>query len=93
MNEMRNMACRCLAENDVDIKLQTVRSWVKQWQCGDLLLDTTSTAVHFNGHGRPERPLLVKASKVPRRGFGTVEGRAVMMHANLPVSQKPKSPC
>lgn len=80
MNEMRYMARSCLAENSVDEKLQAVRSWVRQWQQGELQLDSTS-AEEFNGHGRPERPLLVKASKVPRRGFGTVEGRAIMMHA------------
>jgi uncharacterized ferritin-like protein (DUF455 family) len=81
MNEMRNMARSCLAEISVDEKLQAVRSWVRQWQRGELLLDIASPAADFNGHGRPERPKLVKASKVPRRGFGTVEGRAVMMHA------------
>lgn len=31
--------------------------------------------------GRPEKPLLVRARHVPRRGFGTIEGRAIMMHA------------
>lgn len=82
MNEMRSVACSCLAENNVDEKLQSVRSWVKQWQRGDLLLDTVvSHAADSTEPGRPERPLLVKASKVPRRGFGTAQGRAVMMHA------------
>jgi len=81
MNEMRNMAQNCLAENNVDEKLQAVRSWIKQWQNGELVLDTTSQTDDSIKPGMPDRPKLVKASKVPRRGFGTVEGRAVMMHA------------
>lgn len=31
--------------------------------------------------GRPEKPVLVPPSEVPRRGIGTVKGRAVLMHA------------
>ncbi len=81
MNEMRCLARTCLAENNIDKKLQAVRSWVRQWQRGELTLETTFSADDCNVHGRPERPLLVKAGRVPRRGFGTIEGRAIMMHA------------
>ena len=31
--------------------------------------------------GRPERPVLVAPGDVPRRGLGTVEGRAALIHA------------
>jgi uncharacterized ferritin-like protein (DUF455 family) len=81
MNEMRKMACRCLAESNVDEKLQAIRSWVKQWQGGELLLDSALHTDDSIEPGIPYRPFLVKASKVPRRGFGTARGRAVMMHA------------
>jgi uncharacterized ferritin-like protein (DUF455 family) len=81
MNEMRMMARCCLVESEVEKKLQAVRNWVKQWQDGELALDTTLHTDISVDPGMPDHPLLVKASKVPRRGFGTVEGRAIMMHA------------
>jgi uncharacterized ferritin-like protein (DUF455 family) len=31
--------------------------------------------------GRPERPVLVKPSELPRRGLGSVEGRVALVHA------------
>jgi len=81
MNEMRYVARRCLVENSVDKKLEAVRDWVKQWQDGKLQLDSIAHSDDSIKPGFPDRPEQVKASKVPRRGFGTVEGRAVMMHA------------
>ncbi len=46
--------------------------------------DVPSAAVAGDWHqvpGRPERPVLVLPRAVPRRGLGTAEGRAALVHA------------
>ena len=66
---------------DVDIKLQKTRSTAASFRNETLSLGTFGEAVPVENPGRPEKPLLVRAKHVPKRGFGTVEGRAIMMHA------------
>ena len=81
MNELRSAARQALLIADVDNKLAAVREINRLWQSGDLLLDQNQMAEAIGQPGRPKLPELVKASRVKRRGFGTVEGRATMMHA------------
>jgi len=80
-NEMRKMAARCLLMDDVDEKLSGVRLLARQWENREVTLDSTETLPPVEIPGRPERPYLVRANQMPRRGFGTQEGRAIMMHA------------
>ena len=81
MNELRDGARRCLLIADVDEKLARVRDLSCSWQTGALKLDRESDPEPVDQPGRPEHPELIKASRVKRRGFGTIEGRAIMMHA------------
>jgi len=81
MNELRDGARCCLLIADVDEKLARVRDLSRSWQAGALMLDREWNSEPVNQPGRPEQPELIKASRVKRRGFGTLEGRAIMMHA------------
>jgi len=81
MNELREGARHALLINDVDEKLAAVRELHRLWQQGRLSLDPAWTPESITQPGRPEHPELVKASRVKRRGFGTAEGRATLMHA------------
>jgi len=80
-NDMRKLAARCLMIKNVDEKLSGVRSLARQWSNQELGLNRAAAMPHVDMPGRPERPHLSRANKMPRRGFGTVEGRAIMMHA------------
>jgi len=81
MNELRDGARCCLLISDVDEKLARVRDLSRSWQAGALTLDREWNSEPVDQPGRPEQPELIKASRVKRRGFGTLEGRAIMMHA------------
>ncbi|MFQ5345571.1 MAG: ferritin-like domain-containing protein [Mariprofundus sp.] len=70
--------------SDVDEKIAGVRALARlarQWNNQAIDLDRAAVLPHIDQPGRPEQPHLVRANKMPRRGFGTVEGRAIMMHA------------
>jgi len=45
------------------------------------ILDGLGEPVDVLSPGRPEKPELVQAGKLPKRGMGSVEGRIIMMHA------------
>ncbi|MFQ5519715.1 MAG: DUF455 domain-containing protein, partial [Mariprofundus sp.] len=77
MDEMRSLAAKCLLTSDVDEKLCGVRSLMRQWKNRSINLDTGIAMPVIDQPGRPENPQLMRASKVPRRGFGSVEGRAI----------------
>ncbi|RLL54966.1 DUF455 family protein [Mariprofundus sp. EBB-1] len=81
MNEMRHMATECLNAADPDEKLRGVRALMRSWQQGNVRLDTKVAMPSLCQPGRPDKPSLVRGSDTPRRGFGTSEGRAIMMHA------------
>ncbi|ATX81343.1 Uncharacterized conserved protein, contains ferritin-like DUF455 domain [Mariprofundus ferrinatatus] len=81
MNELRAAAQHCLLISNVDDKLSAVRQLNSLWLSEDIALDRLWSAPAVESPGRPERPEMIKASRVPRRGFGTTQGRAIMMHA------------
>jgi len=70
---------------DVDAKLKKTRDIAEAFRDGGLSLEPFGEQfgepVSVEAPGRPERPQLVRARHVPKRGFGTEEGRAIMMHA------------
>jgi len=81
MNEMRHMARDCLIVSDPDEKLHLVRALMQAHRLGNVILDSDAMMPDLCQPGRPDKPALVRGSKTPRRGFGTLEGRAIMMHA------------
>jgi len=80
-SEMREQAAHCLLIGDADDKLAAVRRLSRQWQTGEIDLDSAARMPAIDAPGRPDRPRLMHAGKMPRRGFGSVQGRAAMMHA------------
>ncbi len=72
---------QCLRACEVEEKLQQTREVVRLFGRGDLISTTFGEPLCTGAAGFPVLPKLVKPGKVPRRGFGTAEGRAVMMHA------------
>ncbi len=80
-NEMRNIAARCLLMDNADEKIAGLRVLARQWENQRITVDRTAVMPSVTTPGRPQRPHLVRARNMPRRGFGTSEGRAIMMHA------------
>ncbi|MDX8404190.1 MAG: ferritin-like domain-containing protein [Mariprofundaceae bacterium] len=66
---------------DVDEKLKKTRSTASAFRNGKLAMGDFGEPALVEAPGRPERPTLVRAKHVPKRGFGTEAGRAIMMHA------------
>ena len=77
MMELRQLALDALATADVVAKLATITA---------IRVDTAVDAAANIGMpdglpGRPARPNLIAATDVPRRGIGSREGRAALIHA------------
>lgn len=71
----------CLQSRDVDEKVRLTHQLMALMRAGDVLIQDFGQPISANANGFPDLPKLVKASQVPKRGFGTIEGRAIMMHA------------
>ncbi|MFK2898920.1 ferritin-like domain-containing protein [Dyella jejuensis] len=82
MNDLHAAARRCLDACDPAEKLQLTRATWNALQSGHLAPDPSSPApTPIGDPGRPARPRLVAQRQVPRRGLGTPEGRAALVHA------------
>lgn len=69
-----------LSEIDPQAKcLRVDRLWAAV-EAGEFLPSDPGTT-QVPAVGRPERPVLVRASALPRRGLGSVEGRVALVHA------------
>jgi uncharacterized ferritin-like protein (DUF455 family) len=76
------MSLVALAESDCMVKVASVATLAQARDRGLLTLDTHARLVASDSlPGRPERPELVHPRDVPRRGIGSVEGRAALYHA------------
>ncbi len=77
MFELRHLALEALAICDVAAKLAAVAAIA-----ADTALDAAVNIGTPSGlPGRPARPNLIAATEVPRRGIGSREGRAALIHA------------
>ena len=81
MNNLFESVRNAFVATDVDEKLLLTRQAASAFRKGDLKLGEFGEAVAVESPGRPKRPELVRAKFVAKRGFGTEEGRAIMMHA------------
>ena len=66
---------------DVERKLLLTRRAAAACRKGELKPGEFGESVAVECPGRPDLPTLVRAKYVPKRGFGTQEGLAIMMHA------------
>lgn len=71
----------CLAVNTVAEKLVLTQAAAHAWREGKLALDALGETVPIGEPGRPEKPELVSPLAVPKRGLGSAEGRAALIHA------------
>ncbi|MEF3080665.1 ferritin-like domain-containing protein [Luteimonas sp. SMYT11W] len=75
-------ARHCLDARDPDDKIALTAEYARRFRDGALPLDANAPAPEPIGMpGRPERPKLVHPRELPRRGFGSDEGRAAFIHA------------
>jgi len=75
----------CLLASNVDEKLKLVHSLAKEVRQERVSMKQALTQfgepLSSSSNGCPEKPVLVGALKVRKRGFGSVEGRMIMIHA------------
>lgn len=71
----------CLDAAAPDDKVAATERAVAAFARGELRLDDDTPPHSIRMPGRPPRPRLVPPRDLPRRGFGTTEGRAGFIHA------------
>ena len=71
----------CLALSDPDSKCASVAALAEALKPGDLDQNLDYPVDPIGPPGRPARPELVDASRVPRRRLGSEAGRAALVHA------------
>jgi uncharacterized ferritin-like protein (DUF455 family) len=75
-------ATECLATANPDDKVALTQHYAAAFARGELLIDSdTPPPQPIHMPGRPPKPNLVHPRDLPRRGFGTVAGRAAFIHA------------
>jgi uncharacterized ferritin-like protein (DUF455 family) len=74
-------AYRCLIEIDPERKAALADALRADWHAGRLVVDRGIALPDVAEAGRPERPDLVDARALSKRGAGTPEGRAALVHA------------
>ena len=74
-------ALQALQQSDPEAKCARVDALYEDWCAGRLSRRDDTPVLPLDEPGRPERPQLVDPRKTPKRGLGSPEGRAVMLHA------------
>jgi uncharacterized ferritin-like protein (DUF455 family) len=74
-------AYRCLVEPDPDRKAAQAAALLACWDQGQLVADARVALPDVVDAGRPARPVLVEARGLSKRGAGSAEGRAALVHA------------
>ncbi len=74
-------AGECLFASDPDVKLALTRAAAADWEAGRLDLGPAPDPEPAERVGRPQRPELVHPRQLARRGIGSEEGRAALLHA------------
>jgi uncharacterized ferritin-like protein (DUF455 family) len=77
--DLFSAARACLGESDLEKKLQLSVDTAKGCLQGFVLSDKVHD--HQLQVGRPAKPKLVSPHALPRRGFGTTQGRLSLLHA------------
>jgi len=74
-------AQQCVESQSITDKLHLTKVTAQLWRDGGLSDVANSPAQAIGEAGYPERLQLVPPAKVPRRGLGSDEGRAALIHA------------
>lgn len=79
---LHEAASRCLRAASAEAKLEATFAAADAFARGELAPDRDAPAPEpIRMPGRPERPKLVHPRELPRRGFGSADGRAAFVHA------------
>lgn len=70
-----------LSVTDPEAKLAGTLELFEGWQRDEFRLDPDHPVMSPQAVGRPQRPRLVSPRDLPKRGLGTPEGRAALLHA------------
>jgi uncharacterized ferritin-like protein (DUF455 family) len=82
MNSIFIAAHACLRAVHPDDKLALTFATAEAFARGELAIDDDAPPPEpIRMPGRPERPMLVHPRELPRRGFGSDEGRAAFIHS------------
>ena len=82
MTSLFAAARTCLDAATADDKPARTLQWADAFARGELLIpDDASPPEAIGMPGRPAMPTLVHPRDLPRRGFGSIEGRAAFIHA------------
>lgn len=81
MESLRVLAKQCIIENDIDQKIERSIDCYRSLISGNLMVDVKVEYESDIKPGRPKKPELVSPESVPRRGFGSSEGKAALLHA------------
>ncbi|MEO6799720.1 MAG: ferritin-like domain-containing protein [Rhodanobacter sp.] len=82
MTDLHAAAKLCLDATDATDKLRLTHATWQRFLAGELRADPSSPPPEPIGPpGRPAKPRLVDARKLPQRGLGSVEGRVALVHA------------
>jgi uncharacterized ferritin-like protein (DUF455 family) len=80
--DLLEAAQHCLAEPDPLRKVALTQHYAVQFRAGRLKAPADAPAPDpIRMPGRPSKPILVHPRDLPRRGLGSVEGRAAFVHA------------
>ncbi len=71
----------CLDASEPEEKLHLTQHYAQAWRDEILSLDAGAPPQPISEPGRPLKPELVPPGDVPKRGLGTAEGRAALLHA------------
>ena len=82
MPTLFDAARECLDTSGVDDKIALTRRHASAFARGELAVpDDAAAPEPIRMPGRPPRPALVHPRELPRRGFGSVTGRAAFVHS------------
>jgi uncharacterized ferritin-like protein (DUF455 family) len=82
MNDLFSAARACLDAASADAKPALTLAMAEAFRRGELAIPADAPPPEpIAMPGRPVRPTLVHPRDLPRRGFGTVEGRSAFLHA------------
>ncbi|MEQ1514039.1 MAG: ferritin-like domain-containing protein [Lysobacteraceae bacterium] len=82
MNSIFTAAHACLCAASPEDKIALTFATAEAFSRGELVCDDSAPPPEpIRMPGRPERPQLVHPRELPRRGFGTSEGRAAFIHS------------
>lgn len=81
MANLYDLARDCVLGADVDEKLDTTDALVSRWQAGELARREAEPPEPIPAPGRPQALTVVSPNGVKKRKFGSVKGRAALIHA------------